>query len=187
MHTGLHAFYMTTKSCIAKGNCPILCCVSRCASNMTLMQQLQQPAEAMVQKMQHNLTLSPHSVSGVSPRHTPILPHCHPCPPPYTLPFRLSFNRPTTSCWVRAGPASGQKRLQHQRGQRPASLVQGVVRRARPIPSLSPPKVSLGFCFIVYVETEQGCFCMSIPDLPLQVPFCYSCTFVKVLKSYMLR
>jgi len=138
------------------------------------MQQLQQPAEAMVQKhvLQHNLTLSLHSVSGVSPRHTPTLPHCHPCPPPSTLPSRLSFNRPTTSCWVRAGLVTGKKRLQHQLAQLLASLVPGLVRRARPIPSLSPRKV----CFMVYVYTEQGCFCMSAPSLPLHVSFSYSCT-----------
>ena len=139
------------------------------------MQQLQQPAEAMVRKhvLQHNLTLSLHSVSGLSPRHTPTLPHCHPCPPPYTLPSRLSFNRPTTSCWVRAGPATGQKRVQHQLGQLLVSLVQGLVRRARPIPSLSPCRVSLGFCFMVYVYIEQDCFCMSAPHLPLHMCLTY--------------
>jgi hypothetical protein len=148
--------------------------VTYCTNNLNLMQQLLQPAEAMVQKhvLQHNLTLSLHSVSGVSPRHTPTLPHCHPCPPPSTLPSRLSFNRPTTSCWVRAGLVTGKKRLQHQLAQLLASLVPGLVRRARPIPSLSPRKV----CFMVYVYTEQGCFCMSAPSLPLHVSFSYSCT-----------
>lgn len=118
-----------------------------CASNLILMQQLQQPAEVMVQKhvLQHNLTLSLHSVRGGSPRHTPTHPHSHPCPPPCTLPSRLSFNRPTTSCWVRAGPATGRKRLQHQLGQLLVSLVLRLVRKARPILSLSPSKVSLGF------------------------------------------
>ena len=153
---------------------------------LNLMQQLQQPAEAMVQKLvlQHNLTLSLHSVSGFSPRHTPTLPHCHPCPPLSTLPSRLSFNRPTTSCWVRAGPVTGKKRLQHQLAQLLASLVPGLVRRARPIPSLSPSKVSLGFCCMVH--NKQDYFCMSVLDLPLHVSFSCSYTLFQLSNPHVL-